>query len=98
MFFSISQVIWTDKSQQTLAMGEKRIVEDQRISVFRPFLREWNLQIRDITYEDRGEYRCTINTSPVKSKIVILRVKGKLTYFYILSGVHLKVIMTNQLN
>ncbi|XP_064620099.1 protein CEPU-1-like isoform X2 [Lineus longissimus] len=68
-------VIWTDKSMQTLAMGEKRIVEDQRISVFRPFLKEWNLQIRDITYEDRGEYRCTINTSPVKSKIVILRVK-----------------------
>ena len=45
----------------------------------RPFIKEWNLQIRDVTWEDQGQYRCTVNTVPVKSKIVMLHVKGRTT-------------------
>jgi len=51
-------------------------VDDSRFSVVRPYVKEWNLQVRDIHPLDEGEYRCTINTNPVKSKVVILHVKG----------------------
>jgi len=53
------------------------VVDDFRFSVVRPYIKEWNLQIRDIKWDDQGRYRCTINTNPVKSKIVMLHVKGK---------------------
>ncbi|ESO11350.1 hypothetical protein HELRODRAFT_184549, partial [Helobdella robusta] len=51
------------------------VVDDFRFSLIRPVPKEWNLQIRDVKYEDQGQYRCTLNTSPVKSKYVTLYVK-----------------------
>ncbi|ELT87911.1 hypothetical protein CAPTEDRAFT_150259 [Capitella teleta] len=59
----------------TLTYEDRRVVDDWRFSVVRPYLREWNLQIRDVQWPDQDMYRCTINTTPVKSKIVSLHVK-----------------------
>lgn len=61
----------------TLTYEDRRVVDDWRFSVVRPYLREWNLQIRDVQWPDQDMYRCTINTTPVKSKIVSLHVKGR---------------------
>lgn len=71
------QVAWLDHKAIPLTYTDGRIVDDFRFSVVRVHPREWNLQIRDIKWEDQGQYRCTINTSPVRSKIVMLHVKGK---------------------
>ena len=60
-----------------LTMSDKRIIHDQRISVERPFMKDWNLHIRQVNQSDSGEYLCQINTRPVKSKKVLLHINGK---------------------
>ena len=52
------------------------MIDDNRFSIIRPYMHEWNLQINDVIWEDEGNYRCTVNTQPVKSKMVMLHVKG----------------------
>ena len=75
------QVAWLDHGSIPLTYEERRIVDDARFTVVRPYSKEWNLQIRNIQREDQGQYRCTINTSPVKSKVIMLYVKGSFKCF-----------------
>jgi hypothetical protein len=35
-------------SRVTLTYEDRRVVDDWRFSVVRPYVREWNLQIRDV--------------------------------------------------
>jgi hypothetical protein len=46
------------------------------MSIERPFVGDYNLHIRNVRYDDRGEYTCTINTIPVQIKRIRLIVKG----------------------
>ena len=62
-----------------LTLSDKRITRDQRISVERPFMTDWNLHIRQVNLSDSGEYLCQINTKPVKSKKILLHINGKYT-------------------
>ena len=39
-------------------------------------MNEWIAQVRQVRRDDAGRYRCTVNTSPVRSKVVYLHVKG----------------------
>jgi len=71
-----AQVAWLDHSSIPLTYEDRRVIDDTRFTVVRPYSKEWNLQIRSIQPEDQGQYRCTINTSPVKSKVIMLHVKG----------------------
>lgn len=66
-----------DSKSIPLTYEDRRVIDDFRFSVVRPYNKEWNLQIRDIRREDQGQYRCAINTNPVKNKLVMLHVKGK---------------------
>ena len=59
-----------------LTYEDRRVVDDTRFSVTRPQVKEWNLQVRDVRPEDEGRYRCTINTNPVRSKQIVVHVKG----------------------
>lgn len=70
------KVAWLDANSIPLTYEDRRVVDDARFTVVRPYPKEWNLQIRDIRSDDQGQYRCTINTSPVKSKVITLHVKG----------------------
>ena len=63
-----------------LTLSDKRIIHDQRISVERPFMKDWNLHIRQVNQSDSGEYLCQINTKPVKSKKILLHINGKYMY------------------
>ena len=72
-----------DHNAIPLTYDDRRIVDDPRFSIVRPFIKEWNLQIQNIRWEDQGTYRCTINTSPVKDKVVQLHVKGTVLKQYI---------------
>lgn len=60
-----------------LTYGDRRIINDERISVERPRLRDWNLLIRDVQYSDQGNFVCQINTLPIKTNSVLLNVLGK---------------------
>jgi hypothetical protein len=59
-----------------LTYEDRRVVDDTRFTVVRPSIREWNLQIRDSEVDDTGQYLCTINTNPIRSKFVTLVVQG----------------------
>lgn len=52
-------------------------MDDPRISIEHTYIAYWNLHIRQIKYEDRGEYTCTVNTSPVQITRINLMVYGK---------------------
>jgi len=71
------QVAWLDRRSIRLTYGERRVVDDDRFSVLRPNTDEWNLQIRNISRDDQGQYRCTVYTHPLRIKIVTLHVTGK---------------------
>ncbi|KAI0235537.1 hypothetical protein LSAT2_013939 [Lamellibrachia satsuma] len=64
-----------DQKSMPLTYEDRKIIDDTRFSVVRERTTEWTLMIREVTWDDRGEYRCTINTNPVRSKLVVLHVK-----------------------
>ncbi|WAR00119.1 LACH-like protein, partial [Mya arenaria] len=65
-------VAWMDPKLKLLTVSDQRIIVDQRISIERPFTRDWNLHIRQVRRNDSGEYLCQINTQPVKSTKILL--------------------------
>lgn len=77
----IIQVSWQDQrgsARTTLTYEDRRIVDDPRFSVLRPTTREWPLQIREVRWEDQGQFFCAVNTETPKYKQVSLHVKGEL--------------------
>lgn len=46
------------------------------MSVERPKVADWNLMIREVRYNDSGEYMCQINSVPVRIKRIWLFVLG----------------------
>ena len=75
------QVVWTDQWSTLLTLDDRRIIDDPRISIERPYTKDWNLHIRKASYNDRGQYTCQINTNPVKTKTVMLIVLGNNIFF-----------------
>ncbi|GFO25900.1 cell adhesion molecule 2 [Plakobranchus ocellatus] len=73
------EVVWTDMFATLLTHKDRRIIDDERISIERPYPYDWNLHIRDVRYSDQGEYNCQINTHPVKIKTINLIVQDPLT-------------------
>ena len=72
----VRQVVWSDQWSTLLTFEDRRIIDDERVSVERPFTKDWNLHIRDVQHKDQGLYNCQINTNPVKIKTVHLTVQG----------------------
>ena len=63
-----------------LSTEDRRVIDDSRMSVERPFVRDWNLLIRHVSVNDNGEYTCQINTDPIQIKRIRLTVHGKYPY------------------
>lgn len=59
---------------------ESRFMDDIRMSIERPFVGDYNLHIREVRYDDRGEYTCAVNTEPVQTKRIRLIVQGNIQY------------------
>ena len=59
-----------------LTFEDRRIIDDERLSIERPYTKDWNLHIRKVKYKDQGLYNCQVNTSPIKLKTVYLKVQG----------------------
>lgn len=73
-FLGDHKVVWTDEFSTLLTFDNKRIIDDDRIGIDRPYTRDWNLIIHDVKVKDRGRYICQINTQPIKTKPVDLNV------------------------
>lgn len=60
-----------------LSSDDRRVIDDTRMSIERPFIRDWNLHIRNVQVHDDGEYTCQINTDKMQIKRIRLKVQGK---------------------
>ena len=61
-----------------ISTDDSRYIDDSRISVEHlKTLADWTLMIREVRYNDSGEYMCQVNTKPVLIKRINLLVKGK---------------------
>ncbi|XP_055881042.1 lachesin-like isoform X1 [Biomphalaria glabrata] len=65
------KVVWM-RGAKILTLEDRRIVSDERVSLERPFVKEWNLHIRKIETVDSGLYMCQINTDPLQVRSVTL--------------------------
>ncbi|KAH9519065.1 hypothetical protein Btru_009031 [Bulinus truncatus] len=62
-----------ENSSTVLAIMERILIRDNRFSVERPFLNDWNLHIRKVRAEDAwDDYTCMISTNPAQSSRVRL--------------------------
>ena len=68
-----------DSESVPLTYEDRRVIDDTRFAIDRPLVRQWDLQIRDAHVDDQGTYMCSINTDPVKNKVVRLVVHGALS-------------------
>nr|XP_022329416.1 lachesin-like isoform X1 [Crassostrea virginica] len=68
------KVMWLDHRSKTLTLETRRIIADERITIERPHISDWNLFIHGVELADAGKYMCQINTDPVKIKYVVLSV------------------------
>ncbi|XP_076439918.1 protein sidekick-1-like [Babylonia areolata] len=70
----VHKVLWSFE-RVLLTFDTRRISDDTRISVERPYETEWNLHIKNVTPEDEGTYLCQLNTNPMMSyhiKLLVL--------------------------
>ncbi|XP_056021894.1 lachesin-like isoform X2 [Ostrea edulis] len=68
------KVMWLDHRMKTLTLETRRIIADERITIERPHISDWNLFIHGVELSDAGKYMCQINTVPVKIKYIVLSV------------------------
>ncbi|KAL5004685.1 hypothetical protein ScPMuIL_018141 [Solemya velum] len=85
------KMTWMHPKRVLISMDDRRVIDDTRMSIERPFVRDWNLHIRHIRYNDSGEYRCTINTYPVQVKRIKLSVQVSPRIVHELSTGNIKV-------
>ncbi|XP_036363672.1 limbic system-associated membrane protein, partial [Octopus sinensis] len=88
---SSHQVVWTNPDSTIVSLQIQRIIDDVRISVERPYIKDWHLHIRNVRVSDSGEYTCQINTTPVKMKIINLKVVVPPTIISHLSSTDMEV-------
>lgn len=78
-FHHKKKVGWLRASDQTvLALEERVVTHNARISVVHEDMRTWRLRIKQLRESDRGCYMCQINASPMKKQIGCIDVQGEL--------------------
>ena len=55
-----------------LAMHDRVLTNNARLSVLHSDLHTWTLHIRDVHRTDRGVYMCQINSDPMLSQVCLL--------------------------
>lgn len=68
------KVAWLNPENKVLTNNDRRIIDDIRITIEHDSTTEWNLHFRNIQHFDEGVYTCAINTDPVQTKRVYLKV------------------------
>lgn len=70
------KVAWMNPKKILISQGDRRLMDDIRMTIERPLVPDWNLHIRTVRFSDRGMYTCTLNTKPVLIKRIDLTVLG----------------------
>ncbi|XP_076465362.1 limbic system-associated membrane protein-like [Babylonia areolata] len=73
-FLGTYKVVWLDHRGKLLTFEDRRIISDERISLERPYVKEWNLHVRNVRPSDAGNYTCQVNTNPIQIRSVFLHV------------------------
>ncbi|KAK3606000.1 hypothetical protein CHS0354_025030 [Potamilus streckersoni] len=68
------QVIWMNTNKVLISTEDRRVIDDVRMSIERPFVKDWNLYIRNVELKDRGTYTCQVNTNPIQIKRIYLNI------------------------
>ncbi|XP_061192075.1 limbic system-associated membrane protein-like [Saccostrea echinata] len=68
------EITWMSPRETLIAIGDRRIIDDTRMSIERPRVPDWNLHIRELQFYDRGTYTCSLNTKPMSTKKIYLEV------------------------
>ncbi|KAL5004674.1 hypothetical protein ScPMuIL_018130 [Solemya velum] len=74
-FLGEHKILWMDHRDKVMTFGERRIIFDDRISLERPYSKDWNVHIRNVNHADSGRYKCQIQTTPPKTKFIQLYVQ-----------------------
>ncbi|KAH3837586.1 hypothetical protein DPMN_110981, partial [Dreissena polymorpha] len=69
------QIIWMNPRRILISTEDRRVIDDTRMSIERPYVQDWNLHIRSVQVYDDGEYTCQINTDPIQIKRIRLKVQ-----------------------
>lgn len=65
------QVAWIKADDKgILAMHDRVLTNNARLSVLHSDLHTWTLQIRDVHRSDRGVYMCQVNSDPMRSQVI----------------------------
>ncbi|CAD5125159.1 DgyrCDS13402 [Dimorphilus gyrociliatus] len=67
-------IIWKSPDNIILTMDYQPQTDEPRYSIIGEE-NEWNLQITNVLWEDRGSYQCQINTKPIRYKTVNVNVQ-----------------------
>lgn len=67
-------VAWLNPKKILISQGDRRLMDDIRMTIERPLVPDWNLHIRSVRFNDHGMYTCTLNTKPVMIKRIYLTV------------------------
>lgn len=57
-------VVWMNPRGTVISKDVTKVTDDTRISIERQVTADWNILIRNVTFKDRGNYSCIINTAP----------------------------------
>ncbi|KAJ8304421.1 hypothetical protein KUTeg_018004 [Tegillarca granosa] len=68
-------ILWMNPKKILVSQRDVRYIDDPRMSIENPFPGDWNLHIRYVRYQDRGEYKCTINSDPIEIRRIHLTVQ-----------------------
>lgn len=76
--FSQIQVGWLRASDQTvLALQERVVTHNARITITHEDFHTWRLRIKQLRETDKGCYMCQINTYVMKKQVGCIDVQGK---------------------
>jgi len=70
--------MWSDKDSIRLSIDTNVYHHPDRYSIYNPYPRDWNLEIRSVRTDDAGTYECRILSDPQVIKTVQLVVEGSL--------------------
>lgn len=62
------------------AIHDHVITHNARVSVSHTDDSTWNLHIKNVQEEDRGQYMCQINTDPMISQVIYFNIKSLYLY------------------
>jgi len=88
------QVGWIKADTKAIqAIHDNVITHNPRVSVSSNDLSTWNLHIKAVTEEDRGNYMCQINTDPMKSQVSLLNISRRIFPEYIIEHFQIRFVI-----